>query len=268
MLASTAEAPLDGALLEHRCRVLPERRGESIIEIGPRDADVLQHAAVEAGQSHGFAAVTAGALVVQPQTTTSNLAVAQTLRNSGREPLVAKGMLAVLAADGTLAGKSSVHPRRLLPGEAAQLTAEYAGELYGTLREEVERELQRGRHVVLAIDVAGARAVRAAYPAPRSVTVFLLPPSATALLERLGQRRSDDRRGVALRLAHAVDELREVPRYDHVVINDELDRAVADVERIIDNPPPPRAPDGAVAARLERLGQELAVEAARLQRAP
>jgi len=71
----------------------------------------------------------ADALVVQPQTTTSNLAVAQTCTNAGHEPIVAKGMLAVLGANGEVAGKSALKPHRLLPGERAELGAEYAAEL-------------------------------------------------------------------------------------------------------------------------------------------
>ncbi|HEX8170942.1 MAG TPA: hypothetical protein VF824_10425 [Thermoanaerobaculia bacterium] len=66
---------------------------------------------------------------VAPQSSTSNLAVAQTCVNSGSEPLVARGMLAVIDAHGALAGKAALAPRRLLPGERAELATEYAGEL-------------------------------------------------------------------------------------------------------------------------------------------
>jgi len=69
------------------------------------------------------------ALRVQPQSATSNLAVAQTCTNSGSEPIVAKGMLAVIGADGRIAGKTALQPRRLLPGERVQLSAQYAAEL-------------------------------------------------------------------------------------------------------------------------------------------
>jgi hypothetical protein len=68
-------------------------------------------------------------LVVQPQTATRNLSVAQTCTNSGSEPLVARGMLAVLDASGKLAGKTAFAPRRLLPGERIKLGADYAAEL-------------------------------------------------------------------------------------------------------------------------------------------
>jgi hypothetical protein len=68
-------------------------------------------------------------LVVQPQTATANLSVAQACTNSGSEPLVAKGILAVIDAAGKLAGKAALAPRRLLPGERIQLGAQYAAEL-------------------------------------------------------------------------------------------------------------------------------------------
>ncbi|HET7434053.1 MAG TPA: hypothetical protein VFN10_04985 [Thermoanaerobaculia bacterium] len=73
--------------------------------------------------------MSAAPLHVQPQTATANLAVSQTCTNSGSEPLVAKGILAVLGSDGKLAGKTALQPHRLLPGESADLGAEYAAEL-------------------------------------------------------------------------------------------------------------------------------------------
>jgi len=74
-------------------------------------------------------ALATGALQVEPQSATTNLAIAQTCTNSGSEPLVAKGMLAVIGADGRIAGKAALAPRRLLPGERASLGAQYGAEL-------------------------------------------------------------------------------------------------------------------------------------------
>lgn len=68
-------------------------------------------------------------LTVRPQSSSSNLAISQTCTNSGREPLVAKGVLAVLDEGGKLVGKSAMNPHRLLPGESANLDVEYPGEL-------------------------------------------------------------------------------------------------------------------------------------------
>lgn len=70
-----------------------------------------------------------GNLRVEPQTASSNLRVSQTCTNSGTEPMVAKGVLALIASDGRLAGKALMEPRRLLPGERLDFSAEYGAEL-------------------------------------------------------------------------------------------------------------------------------------------
>jgi guanylate kinase len=118
--------------------------------------------------------------------------------------------------------------------EAGELIewAEYGGHLYGTLQSEVERGLAAGRHVVLDIDVAGARQVRKRFP--DSVHVFVLPPSATILMQRLRSRNTEDRTGVGARMAIASRELLAVPEYDYVVVNDDFVEAVAHVAAILD----------------------------------
>jgi hypothetical protein len=73
--------------------------------------------------------MTAKAMAIRPQSASANLAVTQTCTNSGREPLVAKGVMAILDANGALVGKSTLAPHRLLPGESAELGGEYAGDL-------------------------------------------------------------------------------------------------------------------------------------------
>jgi guanylate kinase len=116
-------------------------------------------------------------------------------------------------------------------GEFAEW-AEVHGRLYGTLRREVERVLHSGRHCVMDIDVQGARQFFQAFP--ESVLVFVLPPSADALLARLTARKTEDRRMLGVRLQGARDELRAVGMYHYVVVNDDLERAVDQVSSIID----------------------------------
>ncbi len=110
--------------------------------------------------------------------------------------------------------------------------AEYGGHLYGTLRAEVERGLGAGRHVVLDIDVAGARQVRKQFP--DSVHVFVLPPSAATLVQRLRNRNTEDSNGIGTRLAIAARELSAVSEYDYIVVNDDFVEAVAHVAAILD----------------------------------
>ena len=111
-------------------------------------------------------------------------------------------------------------------------SAEVHGNLYGTLRAEVERVMAGGQHVVMDIDVQGAVQFIRAFP--HSVTIFILPPSAEVLLERLRARKTESPAQLAARLQSALQELQQVDEYEYVVVNDDLERAVSSVESIID----------------------------------
>jgi guanylate kinase len=106
------------------------------------------------------------------------------------------------------------------------------GNLYGTLRSEVERVLATGKHVVMDIDVQGAVQFMRAFP--HSVTIFILPPTAEVLLERLRARQTESPAQLAARLQSALQELQQVAEYEYIVVNDDLERAVSSVESIID----------------------------------
>jgi guanylate kinase len=121
--------------------------------------------------------------------------------------------------------------RRVAGGEFIEW-AEYGGNLYGTLRQEIEKGLTAGKHVVLDIEVAGARQVRERFP--NSVHVFVLPPSAGILAERLRGRNTEEPAAVARRLAIAADELLAAREYEYVVVNDDVVDAVAHVAAILD----------------------------------
>jgi guanylate kinase len=121
--------------------------------------------------------------------------------------------------------------RRIAAGEFVEW-AGYGGAKYGTLRSEVERVMAAGQHVVLDIEVAGARQVRNVFP--DSVHVFVLPPSGTALSERLRMRRTDDAAAQARRLEIAREEIGAAGEYDYVIVNDDLVAAVAQVAAILD----------------------------------
>lgn len=101
---------------------------------------------------------------------------------------------------------------------------------YGTSRTQVESELARGRNVVLEIDWQGARQVRAAMPECR--TIFILPPSVEALEERLRSRRTDSEEVIRRRLRDSLSDLSHWQEFDYVVINDDLERAIDELEGI------------------------------------
>jgi guanylate kinase len=111
-------------------------------------------------------------------------------------------------------------------------SAEVHGNLYGTLRSEISRVLDSGRHVVMDIDVQGSRQLAQAFP--QSVTVFVLPPSGQVLLDRLRGRKTESPQELAARLHSALHELRSVEEYEYVVVNDDLEQAVQRVGSIID----------------------------------
>jgi guanylate kinase len=113
--------------------------------------------------------------------------------------------------------------RRVRAGEFLEHAA-YAGNRYGTLRSEVERGRQP---VVLEIEVQGARQVREALP--EAVQVFIAPPSVDALRERLVGRGTDSPEGIRARLERAEEELGAQDEFQHVVVNDDLGRAAADL---------------------------------------
>jgi len=113
--------------------------------------------------------------------------------------------------------------------------AEYArvhGNMYGTLRREVERVVASNRNVVMDIDVQGAMQFSASFP--DAVRIFVLPPSGEALVERLKDRGTEDSAMIATRLRDAIGEIGVIGEFEYVVINDDLERAVAQVSCIID----------------------------------
>lgn len=108
---------------------------------------------------------------------------------------------------------------------------EYAGNRYGTLRSEVERILEEGRSAVVEIELAGARAVRAMLP--DSVSVFIEPPSAQELGERLSRRATDSAGEIAERVRIGRFELTARDEFDHRIVNDDIDAAVDELARIV-----------------------------------
>ena len=139
-------------------------------------------------------------------------------------------------------------------GEFAE-SAEVHGNWYGTLRSEVERVLGEYRHVVMDIDVQGARQFRAVYP--ESVLVFLIPPSAEALMQRLTARQTESGDGFRTRVRAARDELRAAVSYQYAVVNDNLDAAYRVVSSIIDAEAVKHARQPQLTARVNSLVEEL-----------
>ncbi|UCH84472.1 MAG: guanylate kinase [Candidatus Latescibacterota bacterium] len=111
--------------------------------------------------------------------------------------------------------------------------AEVHEHLYGTPRDALERALDEGRDVVLNIDVQGGGQVKKCFP--EAVMIFILPPSFEVLEQRIRDRAADTEDDIYRRLEDAREEIRALPAYDYVVVNDKLDEAVVAIHNIIES---------------------------------
>ena len=122
--------------------------------------------------------------------------------------------------------------RRRLEGDDFLEHASYSGNYYGTLRSEVERRIGEGRSVVLEIEVQGARQVRDAL-GDDAVLIFIAPPDERVLRERLEGRGTDSADDIEQRLRTAEVELAARSEFPHVVVNDDLQNAAAELEGLV-----------------------------------
>jgi guanylate kinase len=109
--------------------------------------------------------------------------------------------------------------------------AEVHGNFYGTSKSWIEAEMASGFDVLLEIDWQGAQQVRKVFPA--AIGVFVLPPSLDALACRLSGRGTDSADIITRRLAAAKHEMRQVSEFDYVIINDDLQQALADLLSVV-----------------------------------
>jgi guanylate kinase len=111
--------------------------------------------------------------------------------------------------------------------------AEFAGNLYGTPREAVETRLRAGEPALLEIELQGARQVREAMP--EAQFVFLAPPSWQELTRRLTGRATEDEERIKARLERAEIELASASEFDHVIVNEDVEAAAAELVRLIES---------------------------------
>jgi len=135
--------------------------------------------------------------------------------------------------------------------------AEYGGQLYGTLKREIDGIFAEGHHAVLDIDIEGARQIRKNLS--NSLQVFVLPPSAEVLMERLTRRNTENRELLRKRLTRASEELAAVAEYDYAIVNQDLDTAVAQVSAILDGKADDRlvCRQGKLPSQIEQLRRDV-----------
>jgi guanylate kinase len=125
------------------------------------------------------------------------------------------------------------------PAEFTQLVTEGVflehaivhGNYYGTSREWVETQLRKGTDVILEIDWQGAQQIRKVFPS--AISIFILPPSPTALEMRLQERRQDQQKTIGQRLAAASGEIAHYAEFDYLIVNDLFSKALEDLQAIV-----------------------------------
>jgi guanylate kinase len=125
---------------------------------------------------------------------------------------------------------------------------------YGTPRSELEAAAERGEHVVLDIDVQGARQIRESVPS--AILIFVLPPSVDIMVDRLTRRGTEGPASIARRLRSALAELQAVPEFDYVVVNDDFEACLAEIRGIVEEgriPEPPAQDVKMFRDEIERL---------------
>ncbi|HKO75465.1 MAG TPA: guanylate kinase [Gaiellaceae bacterium] len=120
---------------------------------------------------------------------------------------------------------------RIEAGDFLEHVVYVSGQRYGTLRSEVARIHSTGKNVVLELETKGARAVRDAEPS--AVTIFIAPPSFAELERRLRDRATESSGEIDERLELARDQMQEADDFDYVVLNDDVERAVTELDAIV-----------------------------------
>ncbi len=111
-------------------------------------------------------------------------------------------------------------------------TAECHGHMYGTSKENVQTILESGKDIILEIDWQGALSIKKLFP--DSISIFVLPPSVEALLDRLNARNEDSQEVIKARMEAAQAEMQHMDKFDYVTINDDFDVALQELKTIIE----------------------------------
>lgn len=109
----------------------------------------------------------------------------------------------------------------------------YAGTCYGTLKSEIDRIWNKGNIIVFDVDVNGGRNIKRFFGAD-ALSIFVMPPSIEVLEQRLRSRGTDSEEAITKRLGRSAEELKQAPQFDITIVNDNLQRAVADTRKAIE----------------------------------
>ena len=123
--------------------------------------------------------------------------------------------------------------RRIAADEFVEYEQVYEGRFYGTLKSEVERIWAKGHVIIFDVDVKGGVNLKK-YFGDKALSVFIQAPSVEVLKQRLIDRKTDSAEAIEERVAKAAEEMTYAPKFDYVLVNDDLATALAEAEKVVD----------------------------------
>ena len=124
--------------------------------------------------------------------------------------------------------------KRIADNEFVEYEEVYPGSFYGTLKSEVERIWDNGDAIIFDVDVKGGVNPKK-YFGDRALSVFIQAPSVEVLRQRLVSRATDSPEAIERRVAKAAEEMTYADKFDHIIVNDDLQKAYADAEKLVDD---------------------------------
>lgn len=124
--------------------------------------------------------------------------------------------------------------KRIADNEFVEYEEVYPGSFYGTLKSEVERIWDNGDAIIFDVDVKGGVNLKK-YFGDRALSVFIQAPSVEVLRQRLVGRATDSPEAIERRVAKAAEEMTYADKFDHIIVNDDLQKAYADAEKLVDD---------------------------------
>lgn len=124
--------------------------------------------------------------------------------------------------------------KRIADNEFVEYEEVYPGSFYGTLKSEVERIWDNGNAIIFDVDVKGGVNLKK-YFGDRALSVFIQAPSVEVLRQRLVGRATDSPEAIERRVAKAAEEMTYADKFDHIIVNDDLQKAYADAEKLVDD---------------------------------
>ena len=124
--------------------------------------------------------------------------------------------------------------KRIADNEFVEYEEVYPGSFYGTLKSEVERIWDNGDAIIFDVDVKGGINLKK-YFGDRALSVFIQAPSVEVLRQRLVGRATDSPEAIERRVAKAAEEMTYADKFDHIIVNDDLQKAYADAEKLVDD---------------------------------